>query len=128
MLWDHIDSVCKGTLFFILLIWGCAAYAYLVNSRRAGDDPEKKDFYLAAVFLTPITFIPFLVGYILIFIVRALFYSIFLVVFIFALIVIRNAFLLEWLHKKATSIGNKLLAANTLLIKLFLRPWASKPI
>jgi hypothetical protein len=128
MLWDHTDSICKGTLLFILFAWVCAAYAYLVNSRRAGDDPDKKEFYLAAVFLTPITIIPFLVGYILIFIVRALFYSIFLVVFIFALIVIRNAFLLEWLHKKATSIGNKLLAANTLLIKLFLRPWVSKPI
>jgi hypothetical protein len=128
MLWDHIDSVCKGTLLFILLVWGCAAYAYLINSRRSANDPDKKEFYLAAVFLTPITVVPFLVGYIVLFIVRALFYGIFLVVFIFALIVIRNAFLLEWLHKKAASIGNKLLAANTLLIKLFLRPWASEPI
>jgi hypothetical protein len=128
MLWIHIDSVCKGTFLFTLLAWVCAAYAYLVNSRRSVDDPDKKEFYLAAVFLTPITLIPFLFGYILLFIARALFYGIFLVVFIFALIVIRNAFLLEWLQKKATSIGNKLLAANTLLLKLFLRPWASKPI
>ena len=128
MLANHLESVCKGTLFFILLAWVCAAYAYFVNSRRSAHDPDKKDFYLAAVFLTPITVIPFLVGYLLLFIVRALFYSLFLIVFFFALIAIRNAFFLEWLHKKATSIGNKLLAANTLLVKLFLRPWANKPI
>ncbi len=111
----------------MLLAWVCAGYTYFVNSRRLPDDPKKKDYYLGAVFLTPITLIPFLIGFILLFIVRALFYGVFLLLFIFALIVIRNAFLLKWLHKTATYIGDKLLETNTLLIKIFLRPWANEP-
>lgn len=126
MLLYHLDWLCNGILGLMLFAWVCAAYAYVVNSRRLASDPQKRDFYLAAVFLAPITFIPLLLGIILLFIVRALFYCLFLIVFIFALIVIRNAFLLKWLHRTATYIGDKLLEANTLLIKLFLRPWAGE--
>ncbi len=127
MLFNFVDQIGKGILLLMLLAWVCAGYAYFVNSRRLPDDPKKKDYYLGAVFLTPITLIPFLIGFILLFIVRALFYGVFLLLFIFALIVIRNAFLLKWLHKTATYIGDKLLETNTLLIKIFLRPWANEP-
>lgn len=127
MLLHHIDLVCKGILLLMLLAWVCAGYAYFVNSRRLHDDPKKKDFHLGAVFLIPITLIPFLVGFILLFMVRALFYGVFMLLFIFALIIIRNAFLLEWLHKVATYAGDKLLAANTRLIRIFLRPWTTEP-
>ena len=111
----------------MLFAWVCAVYAYVVNVRRLPDDPEKKDFYLAAVFLAPITSIPLLVGVILLSIVRAVWYGVVLLIFILALILRRNAFLLEWLHKKITYIGDKLLEANTFLIKLLLRPWVGEP-
>jgi len=127
MLFYHLDWLCNGILGLMLFAWVCAAYAYFVNSRRLASDPQKRDFYLAAVFLAPVTFIPLLLGIILLFIVRALFYCIFLIVSIFALIVIRNAFLLNWLRKTAIYVGDKLLEANTLLIRIFLRPWAGDP-
>ena len=114
-------------LFISVFVTACAAQAYAANSQRSEDDPERKDYFLAAVFLAPITFIPLLLGIILVFILRALFYCLYLIVFIFALIVIRNSFLLQWLRKAVMYIGDKLLEANTFLIKLLIMPWTRQP-
>ncbi|HET6824016.1 MAG TPA: hypothetical protein VFH34_15300 [Anaerolineales bacterium] len=45
-----------------------------------------------------------------------------MIIFTFALIFVRKPFILEWLKKLAVTIGDKLLEANTLLIRLFLGP------
>jgi hypothetical protein len=122
-----LKNLCIGMLLISVFVVACAAQAYAVNLQRDEDDPEKKDYYLAAVFLAPITFLPLLLLVILLFIVRALFYCFSLFVFILALIVIRNAFLLKWITDKATYIGDKLVEANTFLIKLLIRPWTRAP-
>jgi len=105
----------------------CAGYAYHVNARRAADDVKKRDYPPGAIFLAPFTFPIFIALSISIFIMRVLVYGVFLILFTIALFVIRKPFLLRWLEKTVTYIGNKLLEANTLLIKLFLRPGIDNP-
>jgi len=98
----------------------CAGYAYRVNAKRSTDDPKKKIFHPAAIFLAPFTFPVFILAWITLFVIRALFYGIFLVIFTVGLVVIRKPFLLIWLDKVATKVGNILLEANMLLVRLFL--------
>jgi hypothetical protein len=105
----------------------CAGYAYYVNSKRPDDDPKKRNYHPVAVILAPITVPLFIFFSLSIFIMRVLTYGIFLILFTVALLVIRKPFLLVWLRKTATTIGDALLEANTLLIKLFLKPWANEP-
>jgi ABC-type sugar transport system permease subunit len=115
-------------LLISVLVAACAAQAYAVNSQRAEDDPEKKDFRLGAFILTIFTW-PILVPAIIsLFLLRALLHGLFLVVFTVFLIFVPPA-LREptWLESKITKIGNKLLEANTYLINLMLRPWAKEP-
>src|ERR1041385_9139453 len=110
-----------------LLTTGCAGYAYYVNARRPHDDPQKKKYHPAAIVFAPITLPAFFVLSSFIFVLRALLYGLFLILFVVALVLFRKPFLLAWLHKTVTSIGNKLLAANTFLIRLFLSPWENFP-
>ena len=123
MLWYHLDTVCKGTLALLVIVTACTIYAHSVNSRRPDDDPRKKKYHLLAILLAPITFPLLVVFSVSIFILRVGTYVVFMVIFIFALILIRKPFILEPLKKAATFIGDGLLEANTLLIRLFLRAW-----
>lgn len=123
MLWYHLDTVCKGTLALLVVVMACAMYAYSVNSRRSDNDPKKKNYHPLAIFLAPITFPLLVVVFVSIFILRVVTYGVFMVIFIFALILIRKPFILEQLKKTATCIGDRLLEANTFLVRLFLRPW-----
>lgn len=109
--------------FYIsLILWVCTGYAYHVNSKLAADDPKKKDFSPAAIFLAPIT-LPFIIlGIISLFIIKAILYGIFLVLLTLALVAVRKPFIFVWLDKIAKKIGNILLEANTFLIRLFFNP------
>lgn|SRR5574341_1040902 len=127
MLLYHLDSICKGVLWLMLLIFACAGYAYRVNARRPADDPKKKIFHPGAIFLAPVTWPVFFFGSISIFMIKALAYGIFLILFTIALVAIRKPFLLIWLHKIATYIGDKLLEANTFLIKMAFGSWEENP-
>lgn len=109
---------CNGFFLLMVFMFICAGYAYLVNARLARDDPKKRDFHFGAIFLAPITWIFFLLASIMIFILRVVFYVLFLTLFTIAVLVIRKPFLFVWLDKIATKIGNKLLGANTFLIKV----------
>jgi hypothetical protein len=100
----------------------CAGYAYYVNSRRSDGDPQKKSYPPAAILFAPITLPFFFVLYVFFFILRVLAYGLFFIVFVIAVVAFRKPFLLAWLHKTATAIGNRLLEANTLLIRLFISP------
>jgi hypothetical protein len=113
-----------------LVVTASTAYAYSVNSRRLHDDPKKKDFHPAAVFLATFTWPFFLLAFTLLFILRfivlilkAIAYGIFLILFTLALVGARKPFIFRIMN----TIGDALLEANTLLIKLFLRPWANEP-
>jgi len=123
MLLDGNNPVylCEGTLALTLFMVVCAFYAFRVNTRLPNDDPKKRNFTVGAIFMAPITWPFFLFASITIFVLRALVYIIFLILFTLALLTIRKPFLLVWLHKMATSIGDKLLEANTFLIKAFWR-------
>lgn len=116
---EYFPYVCKGYLLLSLIFLICAGYAYRANARRSNDDPEKRDFHFGAIILAPITWSAFLAAYIMIFVLRAVVYSVSLFVVLAALVFIRKPFLLIWLDKIATKIGNKLLEVNTLLIKAF---------
>ena len=105
-----------------LVIWGCTGYAYNVNAKLPADDLKKKDFHPLAIILAPIT-LPFVsAGFVSLLIIKAIVYAIFLVIFTAALIVFRKPFILEWLKKIATKIGNVLLEINTFLIRIFYNP------
>jgi hypothetical protein len=110
----------------MLIAFVCAGFAYRVDSKRAEDDPKKRHYSPTAILLAPFTFPLLIFGGISLFLLRALTYGIFLILFTIALIAFRKPFLLAWLRNTATRIGNGLLEANTLLIKLFLRPWADE--
>jgi len=118
MLFRYINYCCPGFVLLSLIFWAFAVYSYRVNKKRASDDPDKKDFHRAAVHLVPFTWPILLLLYIFIFVTRALLYGIFLILFAFALLVFRKPFLLIWLDKTARKIGDKLLEANTFLIKI----------
>jgi hypothetical protein len=113
-------------LVLMLLAIAFAGYAYYIDSKRPEDDPEKRNYPLLAILLAPVTFPALLIFAISIFILRVLTYTIFLVLFVIALLVIREPVIASGLQKTATSIGDKLLKANTFLIRLFLRPWTNE--
>lgn len=102
-----------------LLLSASTGYAYRVNSRLEAGDPQKKVYHPLAIVLLP--FWPVLaLASLSLFVLRAAAYGIFLLVFTFALVVIRKPFLLSWLEKTARNVGNKLLKANMLIVRLFL--------
>ena len=111
-------SNCLYIILLMLILYVCAGHAYRVNSKRATDDPKKRDIPLGAVLLTPVTWPLLLIGAISLFILRAVAYGVFLILFTIALVLIRKPFLLKWLNDKVVLIGDKLLTANTLLIKM----------
>ena len=110
----------------MLIAFVCAGFAYRVDSQRAEGDPKKRHYSPTAILLAPFTFPIFFFGGISIFLLRVLTYGVFLILFAIALIAFRKPFLLAWLQNTATKIGNALLEANTLLIKIFLRTWAGE--
>src|SRR5215216_6897421 len=126
MLFYYSEYCCKGTLLLMFLVIVCAGFAYYVNFKRLDDDPKKRNFHPIAIFLAPFTFPLLIFGVISLFLLRVLTYGVFLILFTIALIAFRKPFLLAWLRNTATRIGNALLEANTLLIKIFLRPWGDE--
>jgi hypothetical protein len=127
MLLYYLDELCKGILLLMAAVTVCAVCAYYVNSRRAADDPKKKNYHPIAIVLTPITFPFVLVLSISFFLLRIIAYGVFMAFFIFVLIFIRKPFILAALQKIATAIGDRLMEANTMLIRLFWKPWADGP-
>lgn len=122
MLFYHLDSFCKGTLGLMAVITACAIFAYYVDSKRPDDDPKKKNYHPLAMLFAPITFPVLFVLSISLFILRVLVYGMFTVLFILALILVRKPFILEALRKIAIRIGDRLMEANTILVKFFLNP------
>ena len=112
---DHWFN-CIGLLSIFLLV--CAGYAYRANARLAEGDPKKRDYAPSAVALSLFTWPLLLFASFLLLVLRVLVYGLFLILFAIALVIIRKPFLLKWLDRIFTGIGNKLLLANTFLIKL----------
>ena len=130
MLSSYVNYCCPVFILLSLIIWALAGYSYRVNAKRPADDPGKRDFNPAAIYLAPITWPFFLFAFILIFVLRVLVYGLFLILFTIALVAIRKPFLFIWLESIATYIGNKLLEANRFLIRIVFGDWGrnSQPI
>ena len=114
---DNLPYVRNGLLVLAIFMIGCAVYAYRVNARLPEDDPKKRDFHVGAICLVPITWMLFLLASVTIFILRVIFYILFLMLFTIGVLAFRKPFLFIWLDKIATKVGNKLLEVNTFLIK-----------
>jgi hypothetical protein len=127
MLFYYANYCCLGFVWLSLLFMALAGYAYRVNAKRAADDPDKKDFPPGAIFLAPITWPMFLLGSITLFIIKALAYGIFLILFTFALLAFQNSDLPDWVEDSFSRIGNKLLEANKFLIKVAFGDWYENP-
>ena len=125
MLWNYSRYCCNGILLLMLVIMTCAFYTYHVNSKRPDDDPKKKDYHPLAILFAPITFPILAILYISFFILRVLVYGMFMVLFILALIVVRKPFILEAMQKIAIRVGDRLMEANSMLVRFFLNPWAN---
>ena len=119
MLSDYfLNHLCNCIGLPVLFLLVCMGYAYRINARRTADDPKKRDYQPGAILLSLLTWPILIFASISLFILRALFYGVFLILFAFALVAIRKPFLLMWLNKVFSSIGDKLLIANTFLIRL----------
>jgi hypothetical protein len=93
-----------------------AGYAYLVNSKRPVDDPQKKHYYSSGAIVLPFFWPLLLVGWIIVIVLRAIYFGLFLILFTLAMVFIRKPFWLVWLEKIALKIGGMLLDANSALI------------
>jgi hypothetical protein len=117
-LWVYVIT---SIVFFLSM-----GYAYFVNARRGADDPQKRDYHPLAFTLLP--FWPLELSVLLVlFVLRALLYGVFLVLFTLALIFIRRPFLLMWLAKVAMYIGDRMLRLNTWIVRLFIPPPVPQP-
>ena len=123
MLLQDLECFFNGILLIIGMVTLCTLVAYYANSRRPEDDPKKKDYHPLAIVLAPITLPLFLIVSVSFVILRTLTYSIFVVLIILAIIFLRKPFILTWLRKAVTAIGDRLLQANTILARVLLRPW-----
>lgn len=123
MLLNYTNYCFLGVILLSLLVLGLAGYAYRVNAQRAADDPDKRDFPLGAIFLAPFTWPVLLFFYVTLFVIKALAYGLFLILFTIALLAFQNSELPEWLENRFTRLGNKLLEANRFLLKAAFGDW-----
>ena len=124
----YIDEATKCMLFFLLIIFACTGYTYMVNLRRKPDDPKKREYHPFAIILAPFALVLLLSLGIFALILRALLFGCFLVIFTILLIAIRKPFIFELWHKFATKIGDPLLKIGTQLIKIAFSPWTRKSL
>jgi hypothetical protein len=117
MVFNYLPTCCGIYVVLSAVMWLFTGYAYWVNSKRLPSDPQKKTYNFNAIFLAPISWPLLLISGIIILIARSLLFGVFLVLFTLALIFVRKPFWLVWLDKMATWTGEKLLGANTTLIK-----------
>jgi hypothetical protein len=116
---DYFACCVAGMLIISILACLFSGYAYHVNQRYAHDDPARRDYDLLAVFLAPITW-PFLAfGGLVLTIIKAVLFGIFLLVFSIAVAVIRKPFFWPWIEPIVSMIGRRLLKANSFMIRLF---------
>ncbi len=113
--WVISVSCCISTFVFITF---SSFYAYYVNTKRAPDDPQKKDFSPYAPWIAPFTLPILALINLLFFFVYSLLFGVFLVIFPFTLLLFRKLFLIKWILKLAQKIGNKLLEINTELLRI----------
>jgi len=119
MLLEYLPDLWCCVPLLMLILFLCARHAYRVNARRSENDADKRNFHLASVWLSPLTWPLFILAYSTLFLIKVILYSAFLFAVLLALIAIRKPFLLTWLDKIAIKVGKGLLEANMLLVRVF---------
>jgi len=112
--WKFWASGCLFVLIFVVL---SALYAYRTNAKRAGDDPEKKDYSPYSPWLAPFIFPLLVLINVPVFLLSGLVFGIFLVLFPFSLLLFRKPFLIKWIRKQMLKVGNMMLKINTSLLR-----------
>jgi hypothetical protein len=108
------------TISLVLVL--STGYVYSVNARRRADDPQKQDYHPLAFVLLPLWPLAFL-GLVGSFVLRAVAYGLFLVLFTLTLIFIRQPFLLRLLLRAAQYLGDRALRLNTWILRqVFILP------
>lgn len=120
MLWYYVKEICYSSIFVMVLCFLSAGYAYLVNARRTAGDPDKKEFEFNAVWLAPLTWPLLLPLAIVVTVLRAVVGIVLVSLFALGVLAIRKPFIISWLEKITLKIGNKLLHANSVLIRAIL--------
>ncbi len=113
---DEFLRVCVWLYLGTSLILGVSmGYAYYVNARLSANDPQKQNYHPLAFALLPIWPLE-LLAFIVLFILRAVLYGLFLVAFTLMLIFVRQPFLLRLLLRAAKYVGDRMLRLNTWFI------------
>lgn len=112
MLLDYANYCLLGFILLSLPGVVLAGFAYLANTKRASDDPAKKDFSLRAVFFALFRWPLFLLSSITLPIVKGLAYGVFLIMFSIALLAFRPSDFLNRLKNALVQVGDKLLETD----------------
>jgi hypothetical protein len=124
---EYFPFWCVGYLLITAFLCICTGSMYHVNARRPSDDPNKRDFHFGAVVIVTILWPVLLLVYAGLFLLKAFALALSLIVVAVALIAIRKPFLLAWIQKTSSKMGNRLLEWNTALIYAFLGKEPKKP-
>jgi hypothetical protein len=104
---------------YLIDFWSIYGVCLLPQRPKAVERPAKAELSSAGVFL--LSFWPLeLLALLILFILRALAYGVFLIALTLALIFVRKPFLFLLLAKAAKYIGDRLLRLNTWIIKRIL--------
>ena len=124
----YFKYICIGALLVSLLVSVLTVYAYSINSQRTAEDPEKRNYCPSALVIVFFTWPILLPALLSLFLLRVLFYGTFVIIFITILLLVpRERSEPTLLERKMARIGEALLDANAVLIRLMLRPWADEP-
>ncbi len=127
----HSFELFTCILVGFLIVLAIAVYAYSVDSRRAANDPKKRNYHPFAILMVPVSLPIIIPLVVIIFIGTALLYAGFLLVFALLVLTFRRPFLFNWLHKFSIFVGDPLLRINSYLIRLpfkLLLPNPSQPV
>lgn len=102
----------------VILVTFCVAYTYIVNRKRSQDDPQKRDYRLWEIAFAPILGLLFLSLGVLVFIVGAFAFAIFLGIMTVLVAARRKPFVLVLWHKFATMIGEPILKFGARLFRM----------
>ena len=121
MLTYYIPEVLKCFAAFWLISLAIGYTAYRVNSERPASDPKKRNYHPFAILLAPFIFLFFAPLALVLFVLAALLYAVFILFFTLMLIAIRKPFLFVWWRRFSSYVGEPLLRIGTYLLTLPIR-------
>ena len=121
MLTYYIPQLLKCFAAFWLISLAIGYTAYRVNSERPASDPKKRNYHPFAILLAPFIFLFFAPLALVLFVLAALLYAVFILFFTLMLIAIRKPFLFVWWRRFSSYVGEPLLRIGTYLLTLPIR-------